>query len=107
MDIALRNGDDVLLHPRAYQLEMLEENLRRNVIVATDTGSGETNIAIPRIRAELERVPWICSDGFREDSRRCEVIVCAVGDASHNKGSPPNRNVCWHIEPPRSYFEYQ
>ena len=34
MDTVLRTGDDAILHPRAYQLEMLEESLRRNVIVA-------------------------------------------------------------------------
>ena len=34
MDTVLRTRDDAILHPRAYQLEMLEESLRRNVIVA-------------------------------------------------------------------------
>ena len=28
--------------PRAYQLEMLEESMLRNIIVAMDTGSGKT-----------------------------------------------------------------
>ena len=40
---------------RSYQDEMLEESLRRNVIVAMDTGSGKTYIAVARIAAELER----------------------------------------------------
>ena len=30
------------LNPRAYQLEMLEESMLRNIIVAMDTGSGKT-----------------------------------------------------------------
>lgn len=30
------------LHGRAYQYEMLEESLKRNIIVAADTGSGKT-----------------------------------------------------------------
>ena len=66
MDTVLRTGDDAILHPRAYQLEMLEESLRRNVIVAVrwslnrsqgslgkvlnkhqmDTGSGKTNMHV-------------------------------------------------------------
>ncbi|ATY64001.1 RNA helicase RNAse [Cordyceps militaris] len=39
---------------RAYQLEMLQMSLKENVIVAMDTGSGKTQIAILRIRAQLE-----------------------------------------------------
>ena len=51
--------------PRDYQLEMLEESLRRNIIVAMDTGSGKTLIAIMRIQAELDKCPqnklvWFC-----------------------------------------------
>ncbi|KAJ9270498.1 hypothetical protein DTO212C5_3287 [Paecilomyces variotii] len=42
---------------RAYQLEMLAEALRQNTIVAMETGSGKTQIAILRIQAELERCP--------------------------------------------------
>lgn len=40
---------------RSYQSEMLEESLKRNVIVAMDTGSGKTHVAIARIQAGLER----------------------------------------------------
>ena len=40
---------------RSYQQEMLDESLQRNVIVALDTGSGKTHIAIARIQAELDR----------------------------------------------------
>ncbi|KAL7930134.1 P-loop containing nucleoside triphosphate hydrolase protein [Trichoderma chlorosporum] len=39
---------------RAYQIEMLEQSLKRNVIVAMDTGSGKTQVAVLRIKAELE-----------------------------------------------------
>ncbi|KAL1954867.1 hypothetical protein VTO42DRAFT_509 [Malbranchea cinnamomea] len=46
-----------MLKPRAYQEEMLRESLRQNIIVAMDTGSGKTQIAILRIREELERCP--------------------------------------------------
>jgi endoribonuclease Dicer len=41
---------------RSYQLELLEESLRRNIIIALDTGSGKTHIAVLRIKTEvLER----------------------------------------------------
>ncbi|PTB37225.1 hypothetical protein M441DRAFT_148991 [Trichoderma asperellum CBS 433.97] len=40
---------------RAYQLEMLEQSLKQNVIVAMDTGSGKTQVAVLRIKAELEK----------------------------------------------------
>ncbi|RKK58309.1 Dicer-like protein 2 [Fusarium oxysporum f. sp. cepae] len=44
-----------IIRPRAYQREMLEQSLKRNVIVAMDTGSGKTQVAVLRIQAELER----------------------------------------------------
>ncbi|KAJ2905232.1 RNase3 domain-containing protein [Zalerion maritima] len=46
----------VMLNARAYQLEMLEESLKGNIIVAMDTGSGKTQVAVLRIEKELERV---------------------------------------------------
>lgn len=39
---------------RGYQTEMVEESMKANIIVAMDTGSGKTHIAIERARAELE-----------------------------------------------------
>ena len=41
------NGSEELpakygLTPRSYQLEMVEESMRKNIIVAMDTGSGKT-----------------------------------------------------------------
>jgi superfamily II DNA or RNA helicase len=30
--------------PRSYQIEMLEESLKHNIIVAADTGSGKTHM---------------------------------------------------------------
>ncbi|EPE07388.1 dicer-like protein 2 [Ophiostoma piceae UAMH 11346] len=50
-------ADPLIAASRAYQLEMFEESMRRNIIVAMDTGTGKTRIAILRIRAELERSP--------------------------------------------------
>ncbi|KAH7104827.1 P-loop containing nucleoside triphosphate hydrolase protein [Auriculariales sp. MPI-PUGE-AT-0066] len=40
---------------RKYQQEMLEESLKRNIIIVLDTGSGKTHIAILRIRLQVER----------------------------------------------------
>lgn len=45
------------IRARAYQLEMLSESLKKNVIVAMDTGSGKTHVAILRIMTELDRSP--------------------------------------------------
>ncbi|KAF4971740.1 hypothetical protein FSARC_1539 [Fusarium sarcochroum] len=45
----------VIVNSRAYQREMLEQSLKGNVIVAMDTGSGKTQVAVLRIQAELER----------------------------------------------------
>jgi len=47
--------DDQRVRLRSYQQEMLDESMKRNVIVAMDTGSGKTHVAIARIQAELER----------------------------------------------------
>ncbi|KAI0052736.1 P-loop containing nucleoside triphosphate hydrolase protein [Auriscalpium vulgare] len=41
---------------RKYQEEMLEESLRRNIVIALDTGAGKTHIAVLRMKLEAERV---------------------------------------------------
>ncbi|KAH9954942.1 hypothetical protein BC827DRAFT_913914 [Russula dissimulans] len=47
---------------RGYQQEMLEMSLRRNVIIALDTGAGKTHIAVLRMKRETEsesrKVSW-------------------------------------------------
>ena len=43
------------LKPREYQLEMLNESLKRNIVIALDTGSGKTLIAVLRLKLEAER----------------------------------------------------
>jgi ERCC4-related helicase len=40
---------------RGYQQEMLEESLHSNIIIALDTGSGKTHIAVLRMKIEAER----------------------------------------------------
>ncbi|KAJ6117880.1 hypothetical protein N7523_005778 [Penicillium sp. IBT 18751x] len=49
----LGNGGTAF-RPRGYQLEMLEASRQQNIIVAMDTGSGKTHIAVLRIIDELE-----------------------------------------------------
>ncbi|KAG5643730.1 hypothetical protein DXG03_009720 [Asterophora parasitica] len=48
---------DAVPTTRGYQQEMLEESLRRNIIIALDTGSGKTHIAVLRMKIEAERQP--------------------------------------------------
>lgn len=36
---------------------MLEESIKHNIIIAMDTGSGKTHIAVLRIKHEVEREP--------------------------------------------------
>ncbi|OTB05309.1 hypothetical protein M426DRAFT_319858 [Hypoxylon sp. CI-4A] len=47
--------DSIVIHAREYQLEMLEESLKRNIIVAMETGTGKTQVAVLRIQAQLEK----------------------------------------------------
>ncbi|KAI9644163.1 Dicer-like protein 2 [Ciborinia camelliae] len=49
------NGN-VTVTPRTYQLEMLEESLKGNIIVAMDTGSGKTHVAVLRMLKEFDRM---------------------------------------------------
>ncbi|KAK0222957.1 hypothetical protein EDD85DRAFT_778913 [Armillaria nabsnona] len=48
---------DTTVHTRGYQQEMLDESLKRNIIIAMDTGSGKTHIAVLRLKIEAEREP--------------------------------------------------
>ncbi|KAK4697136.1 endoribonuclease Dicer, partial [Lecanoromycetidae sp. Uapishka_2] len=59
------HASEELFEARAYQDEMLQQSMQQNIIVAADTGSGKTLIAILRIKAELETCPagkfvWFC-----------------------------------------------
>ena len=47
---SLSSGDSepkTALHGRAYQLEMLDESMKRNIIIAAETGSGKTLMCGP------------------------------------------------------------
>ncbi|OBZ68881.1 Dicer-like protein 2 [Grifola frondosa] len=54
-DIEAEASAPPVLHTRAYQQELLEESLRRNLVIALDTGSGKTHIAVLRMKLEAER----------------------------------------------------
>lgn len=46
---------DSMPKTRDYQQEMLDASIKENVIIAQDTGSGKTLIAVLRMRYEIER----------------------------------------------------
>ncbi|KAI1769633.1 hypothetical protein GGR53DRAFT_473403 [Hypoxylon sp. FL1150] len=54
-DTQIQDSDSVVIHAREYQLEMFEESLKRNIIVAMETGTGKTQVAVLRIQAELAK----------------------------------------------------
>ncbi|CZR52993.1 related to Dcl-2 dicer RNA helicase/RNAseIII CAF [Phialocephala subalpina] len=55
--LVLKDDEPPKIKPRPFQREMFEESLRRNIIVAMDTGSGKTHIAVMRMLHELENIP--------------------------------------------------
>ena len=44
-----------LLVTRGYQAEMLHQSLAKNTIIALETGSGKTHIAVLRLKHEMEK----------------------------------------------------
>ncbi|KAJ5718630.1 hypothetical protein N7488_004276 [Penicillium malachiteum] len=69
--------------PRGYQLEMLEASLQQNIIVAMDTGSGKTQIAVLRIMAELEisgpdKIVWFLAPTVALCMQQHEVISSQI-----------------------------
>ena len=96
-DAVATQGDEVLstvptriFETRKYQLEMLEESLRQNIIIALDTGAGKTHIAVLRMKHEIER-----------ESRK----VCALSLHAAHHNSPKvltithPTQVCWFLTP--------
>ncbi|KAF8965408.1 hypothetical protein BDZ97DRAFT_1658958 [Flammula alnicola] len=57
---------------RGYQQEMLDESLHKNIIIALDTGSGKTLIAVLRLRHEMEREPTKIAWFFAPTVALCE-----------------------------------
>jgi replicative superfamily II helicase len=40
---------------RSYQQEMFEESLKRNLIIALETGAGKTHVALLRLKHQMEQ----------------------------------------------------
>ncbi|KAI0373696.1 P-loop containing nucleoside triphosphate hydrolase protein [Pilatotrama ljubarskyi] len=71
-----------IVHTRAYQQELLEEALHRNLIIALDTGSGKTHIAVLRMKHEAEghshKVSWFIAPTVALVEQQYEVIKTAI-----------------------------
>ncbi|KAJ4485529.1 hypothetical protein J3R30DRAFT_3696891 [Lentinula aciculospora] len=70
------------IETRNYQQEMLEESLRRNIIIAMDTGSGKTHIAVLRLKHQVERearkLSWFLAPTVSLCEQQCNVIKSAL-----------------------------
>lgn len=67
---------------RGYQREMLEQSMKRNIVVALDTGAGKTLIAILRIKGFLEqekkKVAWFLTPTVLLCEQQQDVIAKAL-----------------------------
>ncbi|KIY73904.1 P-loop containing nucleoside triphosphate hydrolase protein [Cylindrobasidium torrendii FP15055 ss-10] len=67
---------------RSYQQEMLDDSLQRNIIIAMDTGSGKTHIAVLRLRHEVEReltkVSWFLAPTVALCEQQYGVIKSSI-----------------------------
>ncbi|KAJ5943764.1 hypothetical protein N7516_003932 [Penicillium verrucosum] len=84
MDSTGLSSDGAAYRSRGYQLEMLEASLKDNTIVAMDTGSGKTHIAILRIIHELEncsspdKLIWFLTPTVALSLQQHEVITSQI-----------------------------
>lgn len=73
----------VIMHARAYQVEMFEKSLKQNIIVAMDTGSGKTQVAVLRIQAELEKpsdkIVWFLAPTIALCEQQFRVLKSQLG----------------------------
>jgi ERCC4-related helicase len=96
-DTFATQGDEVPIQTfetRKYQQEMLEECLRRNIIIALDTGAGKTHIAVLRMKHEVER----------ESRKVCALLLHAmfhmpVSSADYASLNHPPTQVSWFVAP--------
>ncbi|EGO19166.1 hypothetical protein SERLADRAFT_443209 [Serpula lacrymans var. lacrymans S7.9] len=67
-----------LSQTRGYQQEMLDASLKGNIIIAQDTGSGKTRIAILRMKIEAEcepnKVSWFLAPTVALCQQQADVI---------------------------------
>ncbi|KAI1132220.1 RNase3 domain-containing protein [Nemania abortiva] len=77
--------EQTVIHARAYQVEMFEKSLKQNIIVAMDTGSGKTQVAVLRIQAELEKcsdkIIWFLAPTVALCEQQFRVIKSQIGAA--------------------------
>ncbi|KAK0214136.1 hypothetical protein IW262DRAFT_1516191, partial [Armillaria fumosa] len=75
-------AQDTTVHTRGYQQEMLDESLKRNIIITMDTGSGKTHIAVLRLKIEVEResrkISWFLAPTVALSEQQCRVIRAAL-----------------------------
>ncbi|EMD40161.1 hypothetical protein CERSUDRAFT_112373 [Gelatoporia subvermispora B] len=82
-DADFSKGQDAsVVRTRGYQKEMLDESLRRNIVIAMDTGSGKTHIAVLRMKLEAERetqkISWFLAPTVALVEQQREVIASAI-----------------------------
>ncbi|KAB8231272.1 putative RNA helicase/RNAse III [Aspergillus alliaceus] len=77
-DQKLQSKNDLYYRPRGYQYEMFEASLKQNIIVAMDTGTGKTQVALLRIAYELEggscKLTWFLTPTVALCLQQYEVI---------------------------------
>ncbi|KAI0472383.1 RNase3 domain-containing protein [Xylaria cf. heliscus] len=77
--------NNIVIHARAYQTEMFEKSLKQNIIVAMDTGSGKTQVAVLRIQAELEKysdkIIWFLAPTVALCQQQFRVLKSQIGAA--------------------------
>ncbi|PIL22783.1 Dicer [Ganoderma sinense ZZ0214-1] len=87
----------LIVHTRAYQQELLKESMHRNIVIALDTGSGKTHIAVLRIKHEVEhesrKVSWFIAPTVALVEQQYEVIKSSIPvSVGHVSGSSePNQ----------------
>ncbi|KAE9404030.1 P-loop containing nucleoside triphosphate hydrolase protein [Gymnopus androsaceus JB14] len=76
------HGSRATIETRGYQQEMLDESLRQNIVLAMDTGSGKTHIAVLRLKHESERemtkLSWFLAPTVALCEQQCNVIKEAL-----------------------------
>ncbi|KAH9933177.1 P-loop containing nucleoside triphosphate hydrolase protein [Epithele typhae] len=81
-DVTMQDPMPATVHTRAYQQELLEESLHRNIVIALDTGSGKTHIAVLRMKHEAEHEPrkvsWFIAPTVALVEQQYQVIKTAI-----------------------------
>ncbi|KAI0697912.1 P-loop containing nucleoside triphosphate hydrolase protein [Cytidiella melzeri] len=74
--------DPPVVNTRGYQQELLQESLRRNIVIALDTGSGKTHIAMLRMKHEVEhqtkKICWFLAPTVALIEQQRDVIAAAI-----------------------------